>query len=250
MKRIPLVLLFSSLLALCVGGVAFYQWREARKTSLREARQQRIADLKAYVAAQGFPHNHDFEGERVPYLLDRHGMLCAVAYLFAASTVESFNYSSFIMSNYPARPGTRYEEFSGPESGREAWARSLEKEKEEKQRYAGIGKDIRALAAENNQIRIGDLKEGPLWDWILTSGLTLEECALIQPNYSYLCCNDCLPGSEQAGPYGVSHGMPTSESIATAEADRVRIRQHLLAVIQKLGEDTERSLDLAFLRLP
>lgn len=109
------------------------------------------------------------------------------------------------------------------------------------------------------------LGDGPLMEWVLNSGLTLEECALIQPSYSFLSCNDCLPRSEEAqdGTYNrppgetetthrlgaVTFGRPTSESEEIAKADQTRIRKHLGVVIEKLRADTEGSLDLAVKRL-
>ncbi|MCB9561407.1 MAG: hypothetical protein H6708_13455 [Kofleriaceae bacterium] len=37
-----------------------------------------------------------------------------------------------------------------------------------------------AIGAENNFIRLADVHEGPLWDWVLTSGLTHQEVVAIQ----------------------------------------------------------------------
>ena len=109
------------------------------------------------------------------------------------------------------------------------------------------------------------LDGGPLMEWVLNSGLTLEECALIQPGYSFLSCNDCLPGSERAeeGTYNrppgetettdqihaVTFGAATTESEEIAKADQTRIRKQLSGVIEKLRVDTEDSLELAVNRL-
>jgi tetratricopeptide (TPR) repeat protein len=40
------------------------------------------------------------------------------------------------------------------------------------------------VAATSNHIRIEDVRRGPLVDWMYSSGLTQEECALIQPSYA------------------------------------------------------------------
>ena len=40
------------------------------------------------------------------------------------------------------------------------------------------------IAANSNHVRIEDVDRGPLIDWIGSSGLTQEECALIQPSYA------------------------------------------------------------------
>ena len=53
--------------------------------SQRAARAARIAELRAYRERGVFPHNHDFAGERVPYFVDEHGTLCAMAHLIAQS---------------------------------------------------------------------------------------------------------------------------------------------------------------------
>lgn len=42
---------------------------------------------------------------------------------------------------------------------------------------------VRKVVGENNYVRIGELVDGPVLDWIRTSGLTQAECALIQPAY-------------------------------------------------------------------
>src|SRR5712671_1188429 len=49
------------------------------------ARGEQIARLHEYRMRGLFPHNHDFPGKAVPYFVDRHGTLCAMAYLIAAS---------------------------------------------------------------------------------------------------------------------------------------------------------------------
>lgn len=54
----------------------------------RERRARAIALLREYRRAGVFPHNHDFPGERVPYFVDRHGTLCAMAYLIARTGGE------------------------------------------------------------------------------------------------------------------------------------------------------------------
>lgn len=51
----------------------------------RAARAHHIRVLREYRERGVFPHNHDFPGERVPYFVDEHGTLCAVAYLISRS---------------------------------------------------------------------------------------------------------------------------------------------------------------------
>ncbi|MES2920600.1 MAG: hypothetical protein V4819_03590 [Verrucomicrobiota bacterium] len=265
-----LILLWWGLVLLAVGAATGCRQtpeevRSGLKKQLREARVARLADLESYVKSGMFPHNHDVEGNRTPCLIDRHGRLCAVAYLVGSSEVPDFQYATFMNSNNRATWG--YSVMGRlPDPGTVARLREAE------QRQAAIGKSYREFASKlvgyasgNNHIRLIALADGPLMEWVLHSGLTLEECALIQPGYSYLSCNDCLPESEQSkgGAYNrppgetetthrihaVTFGNATSESEEIAKADQTRIRKHLSAVIEKLRVDTEDSLDLAVSRL-
>lgn len=51
----------------------------------RTARAAALDALRDYRERGIFPHNHDFPGRRVPYFVDKHGRLCALAYLMARS---------------------------------------------------------------------------------------------------------------------------------------------------------------------
>lgn len=51
----------------------------------RAARARAIQDLDEYRQGERFPHNHDVDDRRVPLFEDRHGTLCAMAYLIAES---------------------------------------------------------------------------------------------------------------------------------------------------------------------
>jgi hypothetical protein len=51
----------------------------------RGARADQIRLLHEYAARGAFPRNDDFPGRWVPYFRDRHGNLCAMAFLIAAS---------------------------------------------------------------------------------------------------------------------------------------------------------------------
>ncbi len=85
---------------------------------------------------------------------------------------------------------------------------------------------VQAIAKKNNQVRVKDVKDGPLIDWILRSGLTQEECARIQPTY----------------------GPQTPEEIARNK-ERERIRKHFETVLHELQEHTYTSLSTAMDRL-
>ncbi len=64
---------------------------------------------------------------------------------------------------------------------------------------------VRQVVETNTYVRIGDLREGPVLDWIRSSGLTQEECARIQPAYRK------RRGSSYAGrPFGIQGGQAVS----------------------------------------
>jgi hypothetical protein len=50
---------------------------------------------------------------------------------------------------------------------------------------AGEGPLIRLTAAHSNSVNLADVKAGPLLEWVLGSGLTREEVALLQMPYVY-----------------------------------------------------------------
>ena len=51
----------------------------------KQARAVHAARLEEYRARGVFPHNHHLRGERRPYFVDDHGVLCAMAYLISKS---------------------------------------------------------------------------------------------------------------------------------------------------------------------
>lgn len=205
------------------------------RETLAAEREKRLADLREYAGKGMFPHNHGHEGKRTPYFMDRHGRLCAVGYLIAKSLAgAAWDYDRFMGEFNIARThsdvGIVYDD--GPRPPKPAPIKDL----------LGF---FNQVATANNHIRIADVNGGPILDWILRSGLTQEEAALIQPGYSYLACDACLPGSEQRA---VTFGRPTEESGHIEAQDRERIREHLARVERKLREDTPASLALAHRR--
>ena len=173
--------------------------------------------------------------------MDRHGRLCAVGYLIAKSKAgEEWDYERFMARRNVAvtRTGVGIRMRGDDErirKAREADARLT--------KLLGFFNDI---ATTNNNVRIKDVHTGKVLDWILRSGLTQEEAALIQPGYAHLACDDCLPGSEAKS---VGFGRQTQESKDVEAEDRFRIREHLRAVEAKLREDSAESLKLCAARL-
>lgn len=79
---------------------------------------------------------------------------------------------------------------------------------------------IDQTARDNNMIRLADVESGPLYDWILTSGFTQEEIAMIQVPY-----------------------MPPRQM--SEEQERARIQERLSNVEDRLRDDTEQSIEVA-----
>lgn len=79
---------------------------------------------------------------------------------------------------------------------------------------------IDETARRNNMIRLADVESGPLYEWILTSGFTQEEIAMIQVPY-----------------------MPPRQLSEVEE--RERLRERLSSVEDRLRDDTEQSLEIA-----
>jgi hypothetical protein len=88
----------------------------------------------------------------------------------------------------------------------------------------GYGDLVDRTATENNFVRLADVKEGALHEWILQSGFTQEEVAMIQVPY-----------------------MPVQQ--ISLEQERARLQQHLAAVEERLRDDTEQSLAIALREL-
>lgn len=85
----------------------------------------------------------------------------------------------------------------------------------------GLKDEVEDVRSSNNHVRIADVKSGYVFEWMLYSGLTHEECALIQPSYP-----------------------PYDEDVA-----RERIREHLRKVLNILRQSTIQSLSVVLQRL-
>jgi hypothetical protein len=89
----------------------------------------------------------------------------------------------------------------------------------------GEAKLVDQTARTNNFVRLGDVRKGPLLDWIQVSGFTQEEIQRIQEPY-----------------------MPYEPSLEDEE--RERVQRHLFGVIRQLQQDTPRSIETVMTRLP
>ncbi len=61
-------------------------------------------------------------------------------------------------------------------------------------RWSGWETEVAAIHAKNNLVYVPDVDStGPIAKWALTSGLTLEEAALIQPSYGFVPRTPAIP---------------------------------------------------------
>lgn len=99
-------------------------------------------------------------------------------------------------------------------------------------RFDGELEMVQATAASTNFVALRDVHEGPLHDWILASGFTQEEIAMIQEPYFF---------QEE-----VSSQRQMQQQL---EEEKARLRRVLGRVIRRLERGGRRSLDLAADRL-
>ena len=60
-------------------------------------------------------------------------------------------------------------------------------------RWSGWDEDVSSISHTNNFVYVPDVSRGPINEWILDSGLTIEEAALIQPAYDWMLYPPALP---------------------------------------------------------
>lgn len=101
-------------------------------------------------------------------------------------------------------------------------------------RCSGATELVGDIAAGNNLVKLHEVKDGPVVEWIKHSGLTKEECELIQPSY------EGWPDREPRRPIDV---------VDTRESGIKHIRARLEAVARKLRKDTAASMELALSRV-
>lgn len=93
--------------------------------------------------------------------------------------------------------------------------------------HSGHGDLVRTTAATDNDVVLAELTDGPLVEWMLGSGFTREEIAVIQ-----------VPGWKPSAPVRPV-AAPRPENPAS---EIKRIREHLRDVLKLLRDDTEISL--------
>lgn len=95
---------------------------------------------------------------------------------------------------------------------------------------SGAKKLVRDVGKSNNFIRLGDLSQGPVMDWILTSGLTQAEVASIQE------------------PFMGRPDLPADPEVGSDDwklAEDLRLRDRYAEVLDMLDTDVGASLDAA-----
>jgi len=94
---------------------------------------------------------------------------------------------------------------------------------------------VARVADQNNFIRLGTVEQGPLMDWILSSGFTQDEVAAIQEPF--------MPVGNDQEPR-----RPVIDARKRTNED-ARLRARYTAVTRQIVKDEKRSLDLATERL-
>ncbi len=92
---------------------------------------------------------------------------------------------------------------------------------------SGRGDLVEEAARKNNNVKVIDLRDGPILEWILQSGLTQEECVLIQ--------RPSLSGDDI--------------SRAKRDEERKRLANDLARIERTLRESTEKSLTISVKRM-
>lgn len=94
------------------------------------------------------------------------------------------------------------------------------------------------VADQNNFIKLADIKQGPLMDWILTSGFTQEELVAIQKPFNPVTRN---PEPAPQNAVAVDASMRATET--------ARLAKLYKQVDKDLADNEQKSLDLAVDRL-
>lgn len=114
----------------------------------------------------------------------------------------------------------------------------------------GHGDLVRATAAANNFIVLRDVTSGPLMEWMLTSGFTQEEIALIQE--PYMPAEFEPPQVEPQPTFAeptFAEPPPPVVSRTWQDQERERLQGVLLGVHAVLSANTDKSLTIAMDRL-
>ena len=95
---------------------------------------------------------------------------------------------------------------------------------------------VKQVAEQNNFIRLGDVKQGPLMDWILTSGLTQDEIVAIQEPF--------MPVVRAPAPLRPTRRRPTADRRRSAGRGRApdqRYKQVDAMIVKNQQQEHRRS---------
>lgn len=112
------------------------------------------------------------------------------------------------------------------------------------------------LAEDNNFIRLADVEQGPVMDWILTSGFTQEELVSIQKPFMGVAKRPIAPtegspswaGSTQPAAYPLQPMKPVIDA-RLRKAETARLLAKYKVVDKQLSAKAKASVDLAVDRL-
>jgi hypothetical protein len=105
------------------------------------------------------------------------------------------------------------------------------------------------VVRENNRLQLADVKDGPLWDWMLTSGLTREEIIRIQgiARLGYESEPIIIPREQAETILAARRPVPKPPSAADLHREMIKRAE---AVERELAMNTEVGLAIAKSRLP
>ncbi len=98
-------------------------------------------------------------------------------------------------------------------------------------RQSGAGSVVDSIKKSNNHVYISEATNGPLIEWILTSGFTKEEAALIQPGYPFIPETKSLSAIDDG-----------REHVWSARLDPSLAFQ-FVAITEAVGENPAREID-------
>lgn len=98
-------------------------------------------------------------------------------------------------------------------------------------KMSGLDELVQRTGEQTNNIRLADVKQGPLMDWMLTSGFTQEEVAAIQAPFAY-------PGDETEAINEQQRALETA-----------RLTKVYKQVTAKLVKNQKASIEIAVSRL-
>ena len=102
----------------------------------------------------------------------------------------------------------------------------------------GLGDEIDARSKTDNALLFGDVKDGQLYSWILTSGLTQEEVAAIQAPAPY------TGEGRLSGPVPIPAPIDNTKEGAAVKS----LQAHFREVEAQILANTDKSLDVATAR--